>query len=231
MAKFNKKDQIEHPNYGRGEILNVTRGSGALFLLDVEFPDCGIRKQLSSLWVEQHCQHITRRQAEEAGKPQFRSGEYHLEPALSNDNWQVYLEKDTPMSRELCDGLDYMLRCIRPGVNFVVIGPYAAVLMFPKEASSDQQIEKAAKKHMTGVFRQHPDFGCTENEDGSVVVTMREAALCFFLPPERVEKDTRGKPSLKCLLEGRNRLLEACYNAKMYAIVRSAPTGEQAAEK
>lgn len=231
MAEFKKKDQIEHPNYGRGEILNVTRGSGSLFLLDVEFPGCGIRKQLSSLWVEQHCRHFTRRQVEEAGKPQFRSGEYILDSALSNDIWQVYPEKDTPMSEEICDGLRYLLRCIRPGVNFVQIGPYAAVMMFPKEAASDQQIEKVAKKHMTGVFRQHPDFGCVENEDGSIVITMREAALCIFLPPELVEKDGRGRPSLKCLLVGRNQLMEACYNAKMYAIVRTIPTAEEMEEK
>lgn len=226
MASFRKKDQIQHPTYGLGNILDIKKGSGSMLILDVDFPGCGIRKQLSALWVEQHCQHLTPRQAEASKKPSFRSGEYIPDPSLSNDVWQVYPEKNTPMSEQTCDSLRYLLRCIRPGINFVLIGPYAAVLMFPEEASSDQQIEKVAQKHMTGVFRQHPDFGSTENEDGSIVITMREAALCIFLPPEQIEKDTRGRPSLKCLLEGRNRLLEACDNAKMYAIVRTIPKAE-----
>lgn len=69
MASFRKKDQIQHPTYGLGNILDIKKGSGSMLILDVDFPGCGIRKQLSALWVEQHCQHLTPRQAEASKKP------------------------------------------------------------------------------------------------------------------------------------------------------------------
>ena len=226
MASFRKKDQIEHPNYGRGTILNVKKGSGTMLLLDVEFPDSGVRKQLSAQWVEQHCQHLP--YVDEEKRPAFRDGTYTLDPALSGDSWQVYPEKDTPLTELVSQGLQYMLRHILPGVHFVVIGPYAAVLMYPEEASTDREMEKVARRHMERVFRQHPDFGCTENEDGSIVLTMRDAALCLFLPAHFVEKDPkRGGPTLKCLLQARNTLMSNCYEAKMYAIVRTATQHER----
>ena len=221
MSSFKKNDRIQHPTHGNGEIMEVTKVNDSLSILDVDFPANGVRKQLSSLWVQKNCQHIPYTPPE---KPQFRNGEYITDPALSTDVWTVCTEKNTPMPDGIQRSLQFLLSHILPGVNFVLIGLYSAVVLLPEEGTTDRQIEQAAKKHMVGVFRQHPDFGAFENDDKSVVVTMRDDHLCIFLPPDQVDRKADGSLSLKTLLAGREILLSACADKKMYAIVRSAPT-------
>lgn len=220
MIKFKKKDCIEHPMYGNGEIMKVNPVRDGFSILEVEFPQAGIQKQLNSQWVEKHCRHIPYRPPQ---KPQFRDGAYLPWEELSNQVWQVSREKDTPQSGQLREGLQYLLSAITPGVNFVQIGTCAAVVLWSEEGATPAKIEKAARKAMNGVFRVHPDFSCVETDDGGLVLLMLEDQLWQFVKPEQVQRKPDGRVSLQTLLEARMELMNACAARNMYAVAISAP--------
>ena len=220
MVSFQKKDFIEHPSYGLGQILNVRSVNSSFSILEVDFPSAGIRKELNSQWVEKNC---TYQSSVPEAKTQFQDGVYAEDPSLSQGSWRVFPEAKAQGSEELREGLQYLMKSILPGIHFVQIDRYAAVLLSADEGNTNAQIEKAARKHMTRVFRGHPDFGYVENEDGSLVLTMLDACLCLFLKPEFVKRDAKGSPSLQLLLWARNALMSACDEKKIYAIVRSDP--------
>jgi hypothetical protein len=221
MSPFRKRDRLEHPVYGIGEIQKVTKISDSLSILDVYFPQSDTRKKLNAQWAAQCCKRISV-VPENPGYTLFQDGTYVKDPDLSDDVWQVFSEQNTVWTEELRNGLQYLMRSIVPGINFVLIGPYTAVLLAHSEGTTDKQIEKAARKYMTAIFRSHPDFTCLESDDDRLVITMQDYHVCLYIPAETVAQSTISDMAFR--LNERTRLMEYCAEKRLYAIVRSAPT-------
>ena len=218
MVKYKIKDTIEHPLYGTGEIAKVTEVHKALSVLTVKFPK--VTKELNAQWVESHCAH---RPYIPPAQIKFKTGVYALREELSRGPWQVFAEEDALWTEEFQQGLSYILDHTTPGIHLAMIGPYAAVALTPEEGDTNPLLEKAAQKPMTQVFHRHPDFGCIETPDGGIVLTMLEDTLLLFVEPKLVQREDNGRISLSFLLECRHVLLNACYNKKLYALIRSKP--------
>ena len=220
MIPFKKKDRIEHPIYGEGVIKKITPVSQTLSLLLVYFQSGGFEKELNSQWVEQHCRH-QRYVSEDA--PVLKDGVYTENAALSDARWRVFPEQDVELTDALLAGWRYVLNNVTPGINLALIDQYAVVVLDLEEGATDKEIEKTARKHMTGMLRRHPDFGCILLDDGGLVITMYRECLWQFVPPADVSRDADGKISLKTMLTARAALMYACATGNLSAIVRGAP--------
>lgn len=217
MIDFKKKDVIEHPNYGRGVITKVRVVHDALTILDVDFKKEGIIKQLNAAWVENNCKHI--KYIPEV-KPKFKDGVYSEDVSLSTEKWRVLLEEDTVVDEKVKEGLRYILKNVTPGINLALVGWFTVVAIDPAEGSSNEEIERIAKKHMTGVFCSHPDFRFIELQDKGIVITMRDDHLWIFIPSQYVKRDKNGEVLLSTMLAGRNAIMAECSGKKIYAIIR-----------
>lgn len=221
MISFKKKDLIEHPTYGLGQITKVTAVKDGLSVLDVTFDPSGIQKQFNSQWVEKNCRHTPYVPATKSTPAAHKDGVYTEDPSLATGLWRVFPESDTQHIGPWPDSIRFLLNNITPGINFAQIEKAAVVVLEPEEGTSLRQIEEAARKHMRAVFRHHPDFECVQTDDGGLVLLMQQGHLWQFVPPQKVQRRPNGEISLQTLLSARVSLMDACSIGKIYAIVRS----------
>ena len=222
MIEFKKKDVVIHPNYGVGVILAITPINDKLSALEVNFAEAGVCKEFNSQWVEKNCKYepfVPQEKLPKAPKPEFKDGVYYVCPELSSDSWKVSIEENCKITEEFKDNLDYILHNVTPGINLVLIGESMVVTLWPDEGETDEEIEKAARKYITKVFRQHPDFGYTDLNDGGLIISMLDHRLWFFLKPSFVDRKKDGV-SFMTLYLGRNILMDRCRQKKMFAIIR-----------
>lgn len=219
MAKYKERDTVEHPLYGTGEITKVTAIHSALSVLTVKFPT--VTKELNAQWVDAHCAH---RPYIPPAKIKFKTGVYTPRADLSQGPWQVLSEADTLWTEPFRQGLAYILAHTTPGIHLAMLGPYTVAAIALEEGETAALLEKSAQKYMTRVFHRHPDFGCIETPDGGIVLTMLDDALWFFAEPQLVRREENGKVAPEFLLEARQTLLNACYNKRIYALIKSSAT-------
>lgn len=219
---FRRKDQINHPAYGTGEVRKVI-GSGDYAALEVYFPKTDTTRQLNAAWVTKNCAYIPYRPRKAPPSPVFQTGVYRESPSLSASNRQVFTEQAAVWTDLHRQGLAYMMANAAPGIHFAMIGARALVMLEPEEGDTLQQLEQAAWGHITRTLGTHPDFGCVELEDGGFVLTMNRDRLWLLVPPEHTVRTPEDRITLENLLSARAVLLENCRRKQILAIVKSIP--------
>lgn len=223
MIEFKKKDVVIHPNYGVGVILAITPINDRLSALEVNFAEAGVCKEFNSQWVEKNCKYepfVPQEKLPKAPKPEFKDGIYYVCPELSSDSWKVSIEENCKVTEEFKEDLAYVMHNVTPGINLVLIGKAVVVTLLPEEGETDEEIEKAARKYMTKVFRNHPDFGCMDLQDGGLLVSMLDDRLWFFINPSHVRRKENGDVTFESLFLGRAVLMDRCRQKEMFAILR-----------
>lgn len=211
--KFQKYDEISHPTYGRGIVKKVIDPKASVPILDVQFDQDGVRKQLNAKWVEENCICYAAMSDEEL-QARYISVELDALP-----DWHLEMVKGLEFSDPMKENMTYLLKNTIPGIGFVIIGDDAVVAFFPDEVNGYKGIEKIARRYMSGVFSKHPDFGVSVLEDQGAFLFMNDDRLIHIICPEKSHAQN-GKLPGNVLFSGRSNLMDRCRDKRIYGIIK-----------
>ncbi len=180
---FKKYDMIEHPQYGRGVIKKIIKGTTHALLI-VKFDGLPEKKQLMESWVREHCKYFNDSDPTASAYEKIKIGDDRGD----RSGFEHYQSVSCPMNTEMISTLQQAEAIIDPCVSLAVLSEHVMMTVFPGEAADPASIVKLVLQQEQQILGKHPDFETATAGEAYGMVVMGGRFFCL-VPLEKGQEE------------------------------------------